>query len=1584
MVDPMLPNLGQQPSTRSFVTSTERIRVIHECGATICRNDMYVIFGSLAPVWHADENIWVVQRPALTPRSGCVRILGQHMPLNRVRMAELFCGHMGGWRSATRSMQEWKVQVALDNDEHAVATYNLNYGGRIVRQPEGITTEMAQSELLLCCGVEDFRWLNAFNHKEVECLSVSSPCQSWSLMGSGSGTASPNGEALVTTVQICRLVQPVLILFEQVQGFRQHSEFELFQKTMLEAGFKIAASGVHNLELLSPTTRRRWLAVFINTAHVRRWDILGCFLRPLVRETHNFDPARHCLPMLSDGQLSALQISVDEMKILDDPDLLPRWLKRPFQAASAIHMRIQRGGAPLPTINAAYRKAVCFHKEALGGKGLMSWVIQDAHGDVRWFSKFEALMVMGFPADFILPKDEPHAFQAIGNAISPLQAALVMTFATDVLSVQQGGSQRTNFGETLAAIRSGQADIQQLCIRQHGEYHERLESRGPQPGRTVQCPHCGLMTALPLVQACSSCALIACQACVTDECNASHFPTAPTQMQEELELDAALQAAQPGAQFVLHDLQSGEKMYLDTQKFETMGFVHLVLDLPRYAAFFMNGTMIPDCYRPLHGDVIQFFAFEQPCDQCPLCMGTGWMGLLRVCQLCAKVGCRMCVADSCIRCTGGKVTCRDCHRNAADKHICAMHERHVNNQDAEVQMAEENWTDVLGCAIESQWQHLSILQVPRGRTTTHRGMYDNRGHILSRLEAAGYPPQEENSIFWGTSHRPDLVAAMAGYILVCPTSHAQDGMVHVVFRTMDGEVVRRCAERSGYDELSASLLSVSDMARGYILESSDVDLRSTGQIDLRNGVVISMAPPWRNRDRMPHPYAPPPSPTTTDQIPVRRGRRGEVREQVTALSGYVDVNGCFRVLCPPTAGQTWRQWLEREVMPPPAEVWATMDGRHLHDQHCLSGEPILIRLHFRARGGAKPDAMAKKLAAHLQEKGVPEDVSAERAQHIITAIGMPAVVEAYQTLDPWKSLKVAAGTRVRMVLQHELKSHREAGKVKKGDERPPDPWLISDPWKQSKQQQPQPQAQPLVISLVPGCFIDGMQEPVPILQHICTDANGVAIADFDEVEALAQSESFLSADELAAVVIGTTKPRTGTFACKDITFPAFHGKDKILLRGFMVTFGSRPVFLQQPKHSINIDVEEIAVVAMEMRKEFIADWPGAVKNPLKYTWSMIDGLQKATVTTWSRKFFAGRKESKPDEATSWHAFLKLPAAQLESFLTMSGRGGIFLTPKDAASSAPMGRFRVIWLDTLELEKAMKVHRMHPELLGLVRGRTSLGVRTHASDYSTLRRRLDPSWSSEGLSTDLVVARKWVIAPLPTQTDKKLLQEIINRLSWKAVPLKQISANSWLVGSGEDDCPPSDTFELGGKTSLISEQHGKRNEPVEEAIIAAPTAFKRTFQHHLAKKQPVQSVVPESLQDATLSVTQAPGPSKAMRDEFSGRLADLQEQLQSAINTVNERVTSAVATMSDRVTSVESQAATMSTEVQATVLGQSQRIQQLETSMQTISGSMVTKADLAEALKMAMESQANDIRLMLNPKRSPEVSPSHGAKASRTA
>ena len=56
---------------------------------------------------------------------------------------------------------------------------------------------------------------------------------------------------------------------------------------------------------------------------------------------------------------------------------------------------------------------------------------------------------------------------------------------------------------------------------------------------------------------------------------------------------------------------------------------------------------------------------------------------------------------------------------------------------------------------------------------------------------------------------------------------------------------------------------------------------------------------------------------------------------------------------------------------------------------------------------------------------------------------------------------------------------------------------------------------------------------------------------------------------------------------------------------------------------------------------------------------------------------------------------------------MSGRGRVFLIPKEATSSAPMGQFRVLWFGTLDLEKATKIHPTHPEMLGLVRGRTSL-------------------------------------------------------------------------------------------------------------------------------------------------------------------------------------------------------------------------------------------------------------------------------------
>ena len=76
------------------------------------------------------------------------------------------------------------------------------------------------------------------------------------MLGIQEGLASQNGKALLHTVRLLRLVQPALVLFEQVAGFRQHQEFEAFVQAMNEAGFRIAVARVHDLALLTHCTRR--------------------------------------------------------------------------------------------------------------------------------------------------------------------------------------------------------------------------------------------------------------------------------------------------------------------------------------------------------------------------------------------------------------------------------------------------------------------------------------------------------------------------------------------------------------------------------------------------------------------------------------------------------------------------------------------------------------------------------------------------------------------------------------------------------------------------------------------------------------------------------------------------------------------------------------------------------------------------------------------------------------------------------------------------------------------------------------------------------------------------------------------------------------------------------------------------------------------------------------------------------------------------------------------------------------------------------------------------------------------------------
>ena len=307
-----------------------------------------------------------------------------------------------------------------------------------------------------------------------------------------------------------------------------------------------------------------------------------------------------------------------------------------------------------------------------------------------------------------------------------------------------------------------------------------------------------------------------------------------------------------------------------------------------------------------------------------------------------------------------------------------------------------------------------------------------------------------------------------------------------------------------------------------------------------------------------------------------------------------------------------------------------------------------------------------------------------------------------------------------------------------------DPWLTNDPWKSSKEEEVG--EEDMSIALIPGSFVGETGQPIPILPHLAAEAYGVAVLSVQEAETFAKSEVNMSDDELAAVVIAVEPPVVGSRRCELITFPAFSGDSKILLKGHLVDFGGKPVRLQDTAFSIDIDERQIAVLALEIRREYLQDWQQVAKNPLKHAFAMVDGLQAAVITTWARRFYDGRKMSSADQAATFHAFLNTPQDSLEKILPSSGKGAVLLTPKQGETGAPSGHYRVAWLDTTDLQKAAAIHRVHAELLGLVRGRSFLGLRMRAADYSAVRKKLDPSWNAQGVLTDIPVTKKWVLNP----------------------------------------------------------------------------------------------------------------------------------------------------------------------------------------------------------------------------------------------
>ena len=412
-----------------------------------------------------------------------------------------------------RHFPRWVPSWSVDSDEFACQNFSKNHKTAIVREPENISQDLQHGHLLLQHDLRDLRWLQVTNVKECDVWMISHPCQPWTSMAYGKGSASADGQVLLSILQSIRMCQPTYLLFENVPGFRKHAEFDSFIQTLQTCGYVRYSSLIMDMGSQSHMSRKRWLGVFINTLRIEDWKALNLFMAtPTPCET-NFKPHAHCLATMNDSQLSRVAIQEEEFNTLDNADLLPPWLQSSPQARpSAVALRTYKEGDKLPVMQASYRKAVEFGPEYLRKKGLMAWIVVDSMQRHRWLQKFEAAFAFGFPQDTVLPKCEHDAMRALGNSISPWHAAVAISSCARAMQTQSGRSVDVQFQVLVRDINGGRADLSRDTEEDYGPDHCQLlgptlslsdEALGDpssshaiplqvqEQKHMVLCPHCG-------------------------------------------------------------------------------------------------------------------------------------------------------------------------------------------------------------------------------------------------------------------------------------------------------------------------------------------------------------------------------------------------------------------------------------------------------------------------------------------------------------------------------------------------------------------------------------------------------------------------------------------------------------------------------------------------------------------------------------------------------------------------------------------------------------------------------------------------------------------------------------------------------------------------------------------------------------------------------------------------------------------------------------------------------------------------------------------------------------------------------------
>ena len=255
----------------------------------------------------------------------------------------------------------------------------------------------------------------------IEIATASPPCPAFSSASTAAGLEKPEGQAIIDTILKVMLLQPKLLILEEVANLRTHAHFPLILELLNWGNFQVAWQEVLNLEEWLPQSRPRLILIAIRRCAfgLKHFQCQSWPANPIGPTS-----LQNCHCLLRDpttiGIMSA-PLEYDTAKLYFDPSKVPGAVPRTVQ--DTVRFRLRSEHDRVQCLMTSYAFGHEFDAASNTNRGIFGNLIRH-RGRIRFLAGPELLWLQGLSVPWKGPIHPRLLNHIVGNAISVPHALL--------------------------------------------------------------------------------------------------------------------------------------------------------------------------------------------------------------------------------------------------------------------------------------------------------------------------------------------------------------------------------------------------------------------------------------------------------------------------------------------------------------------------------------------------------------------------------------------------------------------------------------------------------------------------------------------------------------------------------------------------------------------------------------------------------------------------------------------------------------------------------------------------------------------------------------------------------------------------------------------------------------------------------------------------------------------------------------------------------------------------------------------------------------------------------------------------------